>query len=84
MWYPSNSIRQKRMGGRSLALMVWLSWAILSGCMVGPNFQRPPTPLPADWAGPTTESPPVTPAEAELARWWTLFDDPMLVRNNFV
>lgn len=46
--------------------------------MVGPNFQRPQTPLPADWAGPTAESRPVTPAEEELARWWTLFDDATL------
>jgi len=59
--------------------MVWLSLAILSGCMVGPNFQRPQTTLPAEWSGPTVEPRPVSPAEAELARWWTLFDDPILV-----
>lgn len=59
-------------------MILWLFLAILSGCMVGPNFQRPQTPLPADWAGPTAESRPVTPAEEELARWWTLFDDATL------
>jgi len=59
--------------------MVWLSLAILSGCMVGPNFQRPQTTLPTEWSGPIIESRSVTPAEAELARWWTLFDDPTLV-----
>jgi multidrug efflux system outer membrane protein len=75
----ANSDLQKRIGGRSLALMVWLYFTILSGCMVGPNFQRPQTTLPADWVGPITESRSVTPAEAELARWWTLFDDPTLV-----
>ncbi|UCD82538.1 MAG: TolC family protein [Desulfobacterales bacterium] len=47
--------------------------------MVGPNFQRPHMTLPADWSGPTVEPRPVTPAEAELARWWTLFEDPTLV-----
>jgi multidrug efflux system outer membrane protein len=71
-------ILQKRRPGGSLALILWLFLAILSGCMVGPNFQRPQTPLPADWAGPTAESRPVTPAEEELARWWTLFDDATL------
>jgi multidrug efflux system outer membrane protein len=74
----ANPILQKRRPGRSLALILWLFLAILSGCMVGPNFQRPQTPLPADWAGPTAESRPVTPAEEELARWWTLFDDATL------
>ena len=75
----ANRILQKRVGGRSLALILWLSLAILSGCMVGPNFKRPPTTMPPDWAGPTAESRPVTPADAELARWWILFDDPTLV-----
>jgi multidrug efflux system outer membrane protein len=74
----ANPILQKRRPGGSLALILWLFLAILSGCMVGPNFQRPQTPLPADWAGPTAESRPVTPAEEELARWWTLFDDATL------
>jgi multidrug efflux system outer membrane protein len=79
MRHTSNSIWLKKMGGRSLVLMVWLSLAILSGCMVGPNFQRPQTTLPADWSGPSIESRSVTPDETELARWWTLFDDPTLV-----
>jgi len=74
-----NPVLQNQTGGRSPALIIWLSLAILSGCMVGPNFQRPQTSLPTDWAGPTAESRPITPAEEELARWWTLFDDPTLV-----
>jgi len=75
----ANRVLQERRGGRSPALILWLFLAILSGCMVGPNFQRPQTTLPAGWAGPTAESRPVTPAEEELARWWTLFNDPTLV-----
>ena len=74
----ANPVLQNRRPGGSLALILWLFLAILSGCMVGPNFQRPQTLLPADWAGPTAESRPVTPAEEELARWWTLFDDATL------
>jgi multidrug efflux system outer membrane protein len=79
MGRTANQLLPKPMGGRSLAWMVGLYFTILSGCMVGPNFQRPQTALPADWTGPTAESRPVTPAEAELARWWALFDDPTLV-----
>ena len=79
MGHRLNPVRQKRTGRLSLALMVWFSLAILSGCMVGPNFQQPRTTLPAEWSGPTVEPGSETPAEAELARWWTLFDDPTLV-----
>jgi multidrug efflux system outer membrane protein len=78
MRQTANPVLQKRTGGRSLALIPWLFLAILSGCMVGPDFQRPQTLLPADWAGPAAGSRPVTPAEEELARWWTLFDDATL------
>jgi multidrug efflux system outer membrane protein len=73
-----NPVLQKPIGGHSLALILWLSFAILSGCMVGPNFQRPQTALPADWTGPAAEFRSVTPAEAELTRWWSLFDDATL------
>jgi NodT family efflux transporter outer membrane factor (OMF) lipoprotein len=59
--------------------MIWLSVAILSGCTVGPNFLRPHTTLPADWSEPTVEPRSAASAETELARWWTLFDDPTLV-----
>jgi multidrug efflux system outer membrane protein len=79
MELKANPVLTKRMGRRSLALMVGLYFAILSGCMVGPDFQRPQTTLPTDWSEATVESRPVTSAETELARWWTLFDDPTLV-----
>ena len=79
MRQTANRVLQKQTGGSIPALILCLSFAILSGCMVGPNFKRPQTALPADWAGPTAESRPITPAEAELANWWTLFDDPTLV-----
>ncbi len=35
--------------------------------------------MPADWSEPALEPQSVTSAETELARWWTLFDDPTLV-----
>jgi NodT family efflux transporter outer membrane factor (OMF) lipoprotein len=79
MRYSADPIWQKCMGGRSRVLLVWLVLAILSGCTVGPDFQRPHTTLPADWSEPAVEPQPVTSAETDLARWWTLFDDPTLV-----
>jgi NodT family efflux transporter outer membrane factor (OMF) lipoprotein len=52
--------------------------ALLGGCTVGPDFHNPKLDLPAQF----TERP-ATPVEialtdAQLARWWTSFDDPTL------
>jgi outer membrane protein, multidrug efflux system len=46
----------------------------LSGCMVGPNYKRPATQLPAAYgeAGVATANIPVPP------QWWTLYHDPLL------
>lgn len=51
---------------------------LLVGCTVGPNFSQPKLDLPPQF----TERP-ATPADialtnAELTRWWTSFDDPVL------
>ncbi len=48
----------------------------VAGCKVGPNFKPPESPVPGQWVGPLPPSP--TPAEMDLARWWTQFDDPIL------
>ena len=52
--------------------------AVLVGCTVGPNFRAPKLDLPPQF----TERP-ATPADialtdAQLTRWWTSFDDPVL------
>jgi NodT family efflux transporter outer membrane factor (OMF) lipoprotein len=55
-------------------------------CTVGPNYQRPKIELPADWAGaaktpegvPTTQASQTVQAAADVARWWTSLDDPVL------
>jgi multidrug efflux system outer membrane protein len=78
MGRKANRGLHKPMVGLSPALILSLCLAILSGCMVGPNFKRPQPTTPAGWAGATDQFRPVTPAEEELARWWTLFDDPTL------
>jgi multidrug efflux system outer membrane protein len=59
------------------ALMVLLCLAASLGCAVGPDFKPPDMPVPAGWAGPPP-LPAVTPAEKDLANWWTVFDDNML------
>ena len=50
----------------------------LAACTVGPNY-RPPGPaalaVPESYYGREAQ-----PAPAELARWWALFDDPLLAR----
>jgi multidrug efflux system outer membrane protein len=71
--------------GRGLTILL-LSWlATSTGCMVGPNFQRPKTEVPATWTGPTPSTRPQpatvaepTGAEKKLALWWTVFDDQTL------
>jgi len=54
-----------------------LSLIMVAGCAVGPDFKPPDMPVPAGWAGPPP-LPAVTPAEKDLANWWTVFDDKML------
>jgi multidrug efflux system outer membrane protein len=55
--------------------------ALLCGCEVGPNYKRPGVGLPKNYgelnAGASTQ-PSVTAAPANLAWWWTNFDDPEL------
>jgi NodT family efflux transporter outer membrane factor (OMF) lipoprotein len=66
--------------GPVLALTLGLGLAGLAGCAVGPDFRRPETEVPAEWAG-SASAPaarPLTSAEQELAVWWTAFQDPVL------
>src|SRR5690606_1694137 len=53
-------------------LLTWLS----AGCMVGPNYKEPATPLLQEWSEPGHPS--VQRGEAELTHWWKAFDDPVL------
>ncbi len=49
--------------------------ATLAGCMVGPDYQRPATPLPSTYAGAPVSA---EPAPVVPAQWWKLFNDPLL------
>lgn len=61
---------------------------LLTGCMVGPDFERPEVEMPEQFhqptAAPTTTRPAVEPegmvmpGEPTDARWWALLGDPML------
>ena len=49
---------------------------LAAGCSVGPNYQKPDLPVPADWQEAQQKG--VDERSAELARWWSTFDDPLL------
>ncbi len=54
----------------------------LAACTVGPNYHRPAIATPAAYleggqAGPAGDTV-ITPDTADLARWWTQFNDPLL------
>ena len=63
---------------RTVRLLALASAALASGCMVGPNYARPPVPTPpqfkeaAGWIQ-------AQPADAApRGDWWTVFNDPVL------
>src|SRR5690349_1594711 len=64
----------------------WPTCAVLllmAGCMVGPNYKRPATAMPAAYREPTT-GPATAPASAAASapdevRWWRTFGDPKLM-----
>jgi NodT family efflux transporter outer membrane factor (OMF) lipoprotein len=58
-----------------------LSTAMLAGCTVGPNFQRPPAPVATSYVAPTEGTPGAPAASLGAgpdARWWTAFGSPDL------
>jgi NodT family efflux transporter outer membrane factor (OMF) lipoprotein len=62
----------------AIAYTILICASALSGCLVGPDFKPPQIAVPADWI----EAPPAPSPEiqaGELARWWTVFEDPILV-----
>ncbi len=58
-----------------LLLAVGLGVGLL-GCAVGPEYRRPPVPVPAEWSH--AAQPGVTAAPAALGAWWRTLEDPIL------
>ena len=56
--------------------------AMISGCMVGPDYQPPKTQPPPAWSGVTNATAAaatrLTTNTVDLAQWWTRFQDPKL------
>src|SRR5512145_3194699 len=48
----------------------------LAGCSVGPNYKEPSFGAPAAWNEAQQKG--VDTRAGELARWWTVFEDPLL------
>jgi NodT family efflux transporter outer membrane factor (OMF) lipoprotein len=50
-----------------------------AACTVGPNYRAPQLPTPPAYAeAASTPRLAITPADADLSRWWTQFGDPLL------
>lgn len=77
MWNARNPVWKRRLGPGALAALIWL---VAAGCAVGPDFEPPRAAVPVQWTGPAPGSTalPATPAEEDLARWWKVFQDPVL------
>ena len=51
-----------------------LGVALMAGCAMGPDYERPELPVPAEYDEPTV------PGESFAnLDWWLLFDDPLLI-----
>src|SRR5262245_18772426 len=68
------------MDGKKLANKIRFATAgfilLAAGCAVGPNYHKPDLPVPAAWMEAQQNGGDVR--SAELARWWSAFNDPLL------
>jgi NodT family efflux transporter outer membrane factor (OMF) lipoprotein len=55
-----------------------LACALVGGCMVGPNYRRPPVTTPPDFKEAKGWVPAQPSDAADKSDWWTVFGDPML------
>jgi multidrug efflux system outer membrane protein len=60
---------------RTLAALTVLT--ALAGCVEGPNYRRPPVPVPADFRNQVPDQPATTTSLGD-EKWWTVFHDPEL------
>ena len=73
--------RGLRKGGRAgvrAASLCSVAALLLSGCLVGPGYVRPPVATETRWL--ESSDPAIRTEPPETARWWEIFSDPILVR----
>jgi len=58
---------------RKMGTIVSVCLAVLAGCAVGPNYQRPKATTPAQWTSPMAGG--ETNGPVDLAAWWKSFGD---------
>jgi NodT family efflux transporter outer membrane factor (OMF) lipoprotein len=64
---------------RPCLLRVLLLIAVLpAGCMIGPDFKRPPAPVARNWIEASDTS--VAKGDDEYRNWWAVFNDPILIQ----
>jgi NodT family efflux transporter outer membrane factor (OMF) lipoprotein len=51
---------------------------LLNGCLVGPDYHRPPVPVPTEYKELAGWTVAVPAADAPKGDWWTAFNDPLL------
>src|SRR5439155_15465480 len=71
--------RRERNTMRSVKRLVFLNAGLLlliGGCTVGPNYQKPDIAVPSKWQ--EAQQTGIDTRSAELTRWWTAFNDPLL------
>jgi outer membrane protein, multidrug efflux system len=54
-----------------------IAFLVLTGCMVGPKYRRPPATVPDTYRGVAPDTGPQT-ASLGDEKWWTVFQDPQL------
>lgn len=67
--------RLRTVGRSTLFLTGFTSLVMLSGCLVGPDYQKPVFKLDSMWSSHSRETPSEPP---ELAGWWHRLNDPLL------
>jgi NodT family efflux transporter outer membrane factor (OMF) lipoprotein len=61
---------------KRLIQITTLVLVVIAGCKVGPNYQNPKMPMPAQFGESTTR--PTSRPSVDMTRWWDAFDDPLL------
>lgn len=72
--YTFPTEREIRWLKRTVALVGLLM--LLAGCAVGPKYVKPTVAEPTAWS--ESQDPALGSGQADLSRWWTVFDDPVL------